>query len=337
MRYLMMILFVSTMSLATFAQKTSESFGINYSRANQDDRVRVLDLRKHSSSQYVQMAGMVVDTFFGQNAYHVDEVDSFSVSRANLNFGYEHHGKKDTLFLTFRKASTGNYSVSSEVLKADTLLIDSTSFAGPNAYHEVRNTSIDFPDEPVFKDGAVALTIEFAGTDSSRFGIAFGFNNLGACQGASNARNVSSGGSPFYPRSFYQYRGTVYPYQVQRNLYRDCNSNGQYDADANEEPLLQNLMVGLDGTLYPDKQSTGKNRESIRNEEFKLHPNPAQSYLTWHSNYQVQQLKILDLQGQEVETYHAPGNKVFLGIPSGLYVAEVKTRQRTYHVKFVKN
>ncbi len=313
------------------------TFKLDYTHASNDNQFWGAELRKNVNAQYIQAAGMMIDTFFSNKNYHVNELDSFAVSSADFICMYHHRGGEDTLFLSFRNAETGDYSVGS-VLERDTFLIDSSSFSGANEWNHIRQAVFDFPESHTFAKGAVAFTMQFAGTDSSRFAAIYGFENEGACPGENF--NFSSDGSPFYPRSFYSYNSSYYPYETGKS-YRDCNGNGKYDTTANEEPLFQNLAVILSGRLYPeqedDQPATTHIREQARKEEFNLYPTPTDGRLKWDEHVNVEQLRIFDLQGRQITSYSQLENSIDLDIPAGIYMAEVVTKNhQVYFKKIVK-
>jgi len=142
------------------------------------------------------------------------------------------------------------------------------------------------------------VKVEFQGMDTDTFGLLAGFQDGGACGVGTKSAVLSMFDRNTYSQwSDYNTYGLL-PTASGANLYYDCNGDGSYNANSNEEDYLQNGSIWLHVTTDP---STGVD-EVANNVNFIVYPNPGSGEFNINltGNIENTDLTVKNIVGQTI-------------------------------------
>jgi len=225
-------------------------FDINYSSANIDNQVYIFQmnhrflLSTHDTGFRWFIVG--IDSIHNSGAaqgYSWKSVSSMKVDSIMLYCGHENNsGLNDTLIMKMISVNANGYPAGT-VYWADTIISNqSISFPGFNSW--LFPQIIRFHPNYTFNAPArFAIRLEYYGPKIDTFGVMCGFVNGGFC--SAFGTSVSAVRSHFYPNSYYYYTlfSNQYPTATGNNVYIDCDANGAFTPNSNEEYYIQNLNM----------------------------------------------------------------------------------------------
>jgi len=208
--------------------------------------------------------------------YDYDDILSINVDTVYFIIGHTNiTGLQDT-FVMKVVALTGNGYPTNTVLWSDTLFTSVSLSQGDWLSPYVLVAAPGLTVTPPNKFG---LRLEYYGPDEDTAAFVAGFYDNGTCP-SGNTRSASQ--SLFYPNSYYFLNGRtnptplnsqLWPAQNGDHLITDCNGNGEYDEDSNEEWFIQNISFVA---LITAELSYFVGKDDIQDlQNVHVYPNPA--------------------------------------------------------------
>ena len=182
----------------------------------------------------------------------------------------------------------------------DTVITTNTSITGGASWLNFAVLGFE-PNLALTSAQKVGVMVEYTAPIQDTLGVLAGFRDQGQC----NTSSTSAAVSYFDPNTYatwseYYSYGTL-PTATGANIYYDCNTNSQYDANSNEESLLQN--GGIWSLVTVDViQSVNEINNST---SFTVYPNPSNGVFNINLNTDKAEqltLTVNNIVGQTVMT-----------------------------------